>query len=673
MSEIYKILTNIFLMISHYEEEIEQIRIQLNSKSNFDLIQLYSIIGNNKTITSEKLYHFYIDYSNDKDINKEELINYLNKIIFFYDEDKNGELSYSEFISFVLSQTKYNLRRKIHINNFNTEDNNSISKEIIFLFNSLVEKEIEMIQNLENYERRLYLIKGYNPKLIFNQIKNNNYITPASIIKVLDSQGIKNNNNEIQRIMKRFDINGDCRIELDDFIIIMNFANNDYLNKFNYSNNNNFELFTRDNYNINQRNDFNFENNHHKDFYSFCYSDNRNQFYNIKKNENVYLPILNLRQERIKKCNSMEDILSNKNIKEFGFTRDKKNILDNYINQNDFRKSKLTRHNSLEIPMEKRKKYINNLNISQTEISNKTPLRNYTRNNIVNFKNKTQENQDINQLSSRTKKIIFQGFNNINSINMNNNNIFQNENINNKYNSNLNKLSSIYNIPYNKQQKKIDMSILITGYIKVVISMEFEIEQKKIQLNKRKDFSIKGLYNLFESQTHINKITISSFNRVLTLFGKELSSRELYLFFKRFDNGQKGFLIYDDFFNIFIPFEKRIRDFVIQKNFIPDEISKKTLSKIIEIIECIIEFEVQLEKMRFEMNVSQSDVDEYFNVIDIKRNGFIYYDDLQLYLMKYIDDNIENRIGIDLFFLRLDKNRKDKVFFSEFYDELKYS
>jgi Ca2+-binding EF-hand superfamily protein len=473
--------------------------------------------------------------------------------------------------------------------------------------------------------------------------------------------------------MKRFDINGDCRIELDDFIIIMNFANNDYLNKFNYSNNNNFELFTRDNYNINQRNDFNFENNHHKDFYSFCYSDNRNQFYNIKKNENVYLPILNLRQERIKKCNSMEDILSNKNIKEFGFTRDKKNILDNYINQNDFRKSKLSRHNSLEIPMEKRKKYINNLNISQTEISNKTPLRNYTRNNIVNFKNKTQENQDINQLSSRTKKIIFQGFNNINSINnMNNNNNFQNENIKNKYNSNLNKLSSIYKLPYNKQQKKIDMSILITGYIKVVISMEFEIEQKKIKLNKREDFSIKGLYNLFESQTHINKITISSFNRVLTLFGKELTSRELFLLFKRFDIGQKGYLVYEDFFNIFIPFEKRIRDSVILNYIVPKEISKKTLIKMIEIIECIIEFEIQLEKMRYEMNASENDIIDYFHLIDKKNNGFIYYDDIQFFLLNYLEDNIENRIGIDLFFLRLDKKRNDKIIFKELYDELKH-
>ena len=41
-------------------------------------------------------------------------------------------------------------------------------------------------------------------------------------------------------------------------------------------------------------------------------------------------------------------------------------------------------------------------------------------------------------------------------------------------------------------------------------------------------------------------------------------------------------------------------------------------------------------------------------------------------LLNYIDDNMENRIGIDLFFLRLDKNGKDKVFFNEFYDEIKY-
>ena len=43
MSEIYDILSRIFLMVSEYEEEIEQIRIQLNSENNYDLVQFFQI------------------------------------------------------------------------------------------------------------------------------------------------------------------------------------------------------------------------------------------------------------------------------------------------------------------------------------------------------------------------------------------------------------------------------------------------------------------------------------------------------------------------------------------------------------------------------------------------------------------------------------------------------
>ena len=92
----------------------------------------------------------------------------------------------------------------------------------------------------------------------------------------------------------------------------------------------------------------------------------------------------------------------------------------------------------------------------------------------------------------------------------------------------------------------------------------------------------------------------------------------------------------------------------------------------IEIIECIIEFEIQLEKMRYEMNASENDIIDYFHLIDKNNNGFIYYDDIQFFLLNYLEDNIENRIGIDLFFLRLDKKRNDKIIFKELYDELKH-
>ena len=647
MSEIYKVITNIFIMISHYEDEIEQIRIQLNTQPNFDLIELYSMIGKNKPITAENLFHFYFEYYNGIDINKEELLNYLSKIIFFYDEDKNNELSYSEFISFVLSQTKYNLRRKIH-NNINLE-NKSLSKDIIYIFNTLVEKEIEMIQSLENFERKLYSIKDYNPNIIFNQIKSNNYITPASIIKVLDSQGIKNSNNEIQRIMKRFDINGNCRIELNDFITIMNFAKN---NKFKLSNNLNYPKTSREyiknNYNLNYSNDF---------FFNMPSQTNINLNCNLIDNENKF-NIGNGNNKKIKRSNSMGDILDSYKINHLGFNRQRKNILENYFNENNFRKSRIKRHNSLDNSESKQQNYLINSNY-QKEIKNNDS--NYQLNETYK-KNKIT---NLNDFSEKTKKIIFQNITN-KSINISN---YQNEN-NNKNLLNLNE-SITTNYIYNNQ-KKIDISMLITGYIKVVISMEFEIEKKKIELLKREDFSIKGLYKLFESQTYPNKITISSFNRVLTLFGKELTSRELFLLFKRFDIGQKGYLIYEDFFNIFIPFEKRIRDSVILNYIVPKEISKKTLIKMIEIIECIIEFEIQLEKMRYEMNASENDIIDYFHLIDKNNNGFIYYDDIQFFLLNYLEDNIENRIGIDLFFLRLDKKRNDKIIFKELYDELKH-
>ncbi len=647
MSEIYKVLTNIFIMISHYEDEIEQIRIQLNTQPNFDLIELYSMIGKNKPITAENLFQFYFEYYNGIDINKEELLNYLSKIIFFYDEDKNNELSYSEFISFVLSQTKYNLRRKIH-NNINLE-NKSLSKDIIYIFNTLVEKEIEMIQSLENFERKLYSIKDYNPNIIFNQIKSNNYITPASIIKVLDSQGIKNSNNEIQRIMKRFDINGNCRIELNDFITIMNFAKN---NKFKLSNNLNYPKTSREyiknNYNLNYSNDF---------FFNKPSQTNINLNYNLIDNENKF-NIGNGNNKKIKRSNSMGDILDSYKINHLGFNRQRKNILENYFNENNFRKSRIKRHNSLDNSENKQQNYLINSNY-QKEIKNNNS--NYQLNETYK-KNKIT---NLNDFSEKTKKIIFQNITN-KSINISN---YQNEN-NNKNLLNLNESIST-NYIYNNQ-KKIDISMLITGYIKVVISMEFEIEKKKIELLKREDFSIKGLYKLFESQTYPNKITISSFNRVLTLFGKELTSRELFLLFKRFDIGQKGYLIYEDFFNIFIPFEKRIRDSVILNYIVPKEISKKTLIKMIEIIECIIEFEIQLEKMRYEMNASENDIIDYFHLIDKNNNGFIYYDDILFFLLNYLEDNIENRIGIDLFFLRLDKKRNDKIIFKELYDELKH-
>ena len=744
MSEIYDILSRIFLMVSEYEEEIEQIRIQLNSENNFDLVQLFSNLSTNHSITSHNLLEFYLQYSDDSEINIEELELYLTKIIFFYDEDRNGELSYSEFISFVLSQTKYNLRRKIHINN-NDDYKYELSNNIIILFNGLVEKEIELIQNLEIFENQLYQIKGFNPSLIFEKIENKGYITPGSIIMILDEQDIKISNNSIQNIMRRFDVNGDCRIELEDFITIMNFAQ---IKKLNYGK----EMLVREkntNYNINNYNKVNLSNENKK---NFSKSQNYNNDNYIKINNQKFHNLSKLNERRIEnklekekslspniyyKCNS----LSHRNNQNFynslkSEKRDRtpirKNIINEYINDNDFRRSKRTNlsHNIIDRINKKDDDFFDELNATPNHKSSSrffndnSNYKSFMKDEFEKVKkntiNKLYDELNDNKMSKNkiNKNLNFSynsdSPNNSNLNNSNSNILFYSSNQNTNNNNNIeisNNIKNINNLTletyqkvkkeyldihnninifnYNKQEKernnqenniiinrnksprRIDKSIIITGYIKLVISMEFEIEQEKIVLSKKEDFNIKSLYNIYESKTYPNKISITSFKRASLNFGIEFSNKDLYLIFKKYDLEQKGYLVYEDFFNIFVPFEKDCREDVLKKENNNQSISTETSLIIQQILTKNIEFENQLDKMKKGMNVQNENIRDYFNLIDRDKKGFLVYDDLHFFMNSYLEDNLSNQIGINLFFLKLDKKKQNKVLFENFFYEIK--
>ena len=730
-------------MISEYEDEIEQIRIQLNSENNFDLVQLFSHLSTNNSVNTTNLCDFYIKYSDEQEINTEELELYLTKIIFFYDEDRNGKLSYSEFISFVLSQTKYNLRRKIHINH-NDDNKNELSNNIIILFNGLVEKEIELIQNLENFENQLYQIENFNPSLIFDRIKNNGFITPGSIIMILDEQDIKISNSSIQNIMRRFDINGDCRIELEDFVIIMNLAQIKQLNygkdilirnkEFIYDNNKKINLSSdykiqknkKENFmkvNINNNNKLKERRIEHKLNKKITDDNNNsyeNNFYNKKNNsysnENSINNINNL--SNLSNSNNINNNL-NQSIR--NRTPIRKNIINDYVNDNDFRKSKRN-NQSCEII----ERINNNLKIDSnddcSEDLNLTPNNKTQRflNNNSNYKSfvkeeieKIKKNSVFNDIKNANNKInnstledIKNNLNNFyhsNTPNSSNNlstNIFYDNNsilltnINNITSETYRKVKKEYfendfknlksdteisneeklNIILNKrkQKRKINKSIIITGYIKLEISMEIEIEQTKIILSKKEDFNIKTLFNIFESKTYPEKISISSFKRASINFNIELSNKDLYLIFKKYDIEQKGYLIYEDFFNIFVPYEKEYRDDILKKENLTESITNETSIIIEQILRNNIEFENQLDRMRKEMNVHKQNIKEYFDLIDKEKKGYIIYDDLHIFMNNYLENNVSNQIGINLFFLKLDKKKLNKLYFEDLYREIKF-
>ena len=746
---IYQIISKIFLMISEYEDEIEQIRIQLNSENNFDLVQLFSHLSTNNSVNTNNLRDFYIKFSDDQEINIEELELYLTKIIFFYDEDKNGKLSYSEFISFVLSQTKYNLRRQIHINH-NNDNKNELSNNIIILFNGLVEKEIELIQNLENLENQLYQIENFNPSLIFEKIKNNGFITPGSIIMILDEQDIKISNVAIQNIMRRFDINGDCRIELEDFIIIMNFAQIKQFNygkdilirnkEFIYNNNKKINLpydkktqkNKKENYvkiNINKNNKLKerrIENKINKKIRNDNNDSYQNNVYN--NDNNSYL-----NENKIYNISNLNNISNNNNINfssniSQSLIRDRtpirKNIINDYINDNDFRKSKRN-NQSYDISERINKNFqFDSNNNDYSEDLNVTPNNKSQRflNDNSNYKSfvkdeieKIKKNSIFNEIKNMNHKKknsnikdINNNLNNLNHSNTPNNNSYNitknifYDNNNSLLLSNINNITSetyrkvkkeyldndfkflksdteISNeeklnifLDKNKKKRKINKSIIITGYIKLVISMEIEIEQTKIILSKKDDFNIKILFNIFESKTYPKKISISSFKRASINFNVKLSNKDLYLIFKKYDIEQKGYLEYEDFFNIFVPYEKEYRDNNLQKEILTESLTNETSIIIEQILKKNIEFENQLDRMRKEMNVHKQNIKEYFDLIDKDKKGFIISEDLHIFMNNYLENNLNNQIGVDLFFLKLDKKKLNKLYFEDLYREINF-
>ena len=52
------------------------------------------------------------------------------------------------------------------------------------------------------------------------------------------------------------------------------------------------------------------------------------------------------------------------------------------------------------------------------------------------------------------------------------------------------------------------------------------------------------------------------------------------------------------------------------------------------------------------MNVHKQNIKEYFDLIDKDKKGFIIYDDLHNFMNNYLENNLNNQIGINLFFLK---------------------
>lgn len=216
-----------------------------------------------------------------------------------------------------------------------------------------------------------------------------------------------------------------------------------------------------------------------------------------------------------------------------------------------------------------------------------------------------------------------------------------------------------------------DMNAQFISFLKAIIEIENQIEQTKVDLAHQCDFNIDDAYNFFENH---NKEMLAEMD-IKAGLNKLLmhpTNEELRLLITAYDLSNKGGLDFIDFFDMLVPFNKRFRDMVEQRNprsaspSSTDVFSSMTNNILVALLRLLISSEVQLNSLKKQLYYQNGlNVRKLFTQLDQFNYGYITSNDLGDYLRNF-NLCVDNQ-DIVLLYIRLDKNRDGQVV----YDELK--
>ena len=195
-----------------------------------------------------------------------------------------------------------------------------------------------------------------------------------------------------------------------------------------------------------------------------------------------------------------------------------------------------------------------------------------------------------------------------------------------------------------------------------MIKIEFEIENKKIEISNNKDYNIEDIFSYFESNNTENNILspkdlLNGFHNLNLNF----NINDLNLILSRFDLLNLGGLSYPDFFDMLVPFDKNIRDEV--ENRIAFGLNNKTIEQLRNLFILILNSEKRIFEMKkYIKSLNNVDLDFIFNNISFN-NNFASDDNLENYLK--VNGIFYNQRGIDLLFIRLDRDRDGKFTYDD--------
>ena len=208
------IFCDLLMNLSEKERQVEIGRQLLCQNLNFDAYQVFS----------------YIDRESKNYINEINLMTLLNKknkipctleelqfLILLYDENFDSKLSYSEFLNIVLSNNNYELRKSARENICLNNDISNLPFNIEYSLIKLLQKELDLIRTTRVLIEKLKSRKDFNVHDLFHYVKGYGNITHESMKIFLEKNMLLFDNNDLNNIIKRMDINNDSKIDFNEF------------------------------------------------------------------------------------------------------------------------------------------------------------------------------------------------------------------------------------------------------------------------------------------------------------------------------------------------------------------------------------------------------------------------------------------------------------------------
>eukprot|EP00331_Platyophrya_macrostoma_P003972 CAMPEP_0176413816 /NCGR_PEP_ID=MMETSP0127-20121128/4908_1 /TAXON_ID=938130 /ORGANISM="Platyophrya macrostoma, Strain WH" /LENGTH=690 /DNA_ID=CAMNT_0017793637 /DNA_START=31 /DNA_END=2104 /DNA_ORIENTATION=- len=230
----------------------------------------------------------------------------------------------------------------------------------------------------------------------------------------------------------------------------------------------------------------------------------------------------------------------------------------------------------------------------------------------------------------------------------------------------------------NSEQKSIDLQSqmkltpmkgqeehILVKAIQEIIQLDQAIEDLRENLVHQRDFTPLLAYHTFFDQESANSCSMRKLIEVLTAAKAQLSEKDHQLIFQRFDRDQDGNLSEKDFEEVVYPKDRKLAKELASRA-IGAELSAETKELVNEFLRQVVATEKKIEEIRKRLSKrSLFDIEEAFRVLDSNQEGAITEEGFQILLEKY-NVNASNK-QLENLIQRFDNDFDGKINLNEFY------